>query len=114
VRVIYPRFSRDELVHRLQCGAKTLAQELPLVRVTLFGSWAKGRATAFSDIDVLVTYAGPTRDDAYTLVRRHVPVRGLEPHLYTEKEARQMDDVLERMTRDGIPIFSRCTSGNPM
>ncbi|MGI8824605.1 MAG: nucleotidyltransferase domain-containing protein [Chloroflexota bacterium] len=29
-------------------------------RGTLFGSWAAGRATAFSDIDLLVIYSGRT------------------------------------------------------
>jgi uncharacterized protein len=107
VRVTYPRFSRDELVLQLQDGAESLARELPLNRVMLFGSWATGRATAFSDIDVLVIYEGPARSDSFELVRRHIPVRGLEPHVYTVVEARRMETLLERMARGGVPIFPR-------
>ena len=81
------------------------AAVLPVRRVVLFGSWAKGRATAFSDIDLLVVYADPTRDDAYVLSRRHLPLRGLEPHVYSETEAARLGPTLERMTRDGIVLL---------
>jgi len=63
-----------------------------------------GRATAFSDIDLLVVYADPPRDDAYALVRRGVPIRGLEAHVYAESEAARLAPTLERMTREGIVL----------
>lgn len=78
---------------------------LPVRRVALFGSWAEDRATAFSDIDLLVVYADPPRDDAYVLLRRHLPLRGLEPHVYSETEATQFGPTLERMTRDAIVLL---------
>src|SRR5436309_4111211 len=64
VRVIYPRFSRETLIEELRRGIPALAEAMPLREVTLFGSWAAGRATAFSDIDLLVIYADPEREDA--------------------------------------------------
>ena len=105
VKVFYPPFSRDELVARLRDGLPALAEALPLRRVVLFGSWAKGRATAFSDVDLLVVYAGPPREDAYAVVRRHLPVRGLEPHVYAQAEAAQLQPTLDRMTNGGIPLL---------
>ncbi len=82
-----------------------LARVLPIKRVVLFGSWAKGNATAFSDIDLLVIYADPPRADAYKLVRQTVRLWGLEPHVYTEQEATQIASTIERMTKDGVTIF---------
>ncbi len=79
---------------------------LPLRRVVLFGSWAKGRATAFSDIDLLVVYADPPRADAYVVVRRHLRLRGLEPHVYSEAEAAKLAPTLEQMTRHGAVLLS--------
>ena len=82
-----------------------LAQVLPLKRVVLFGSWAKDRPTAFSDIDLLVVHAGPPRDETYKLVRRCLQLRGLEPHVYAEAEAAQLQPTLDRMTRGGIELI---------
>lgn len=105
VKAFYPRYRRDELVALLREGAAALAASLPLKHVTLFGSQATGRATAFSDIDVLVIYAGPARSDAYALVRRTLAIRGLEPHVYTEQEASLLGPVIDRMVRGAIKLY---------
>jgi len=84
---------------------KELAKKLPLRRVVLFGSWVKGRATAFSDIDLLVIYADPPREDAYRIVRRTIDLKGLEAHVYAESEAQQVEVTLRRMTEDGIVLW---------
>jgi predicted nucleotidyltransferase len=73
--------------------------------VVLFGSWARGRATAFSDIDVLVVYEDPHREDATRLISESVPLRGLEAHVYSQTEAEQIRDVLARMSRDGVDLL---------
>lgn len=104
VRITFPALNREELVERLRQGVESLAAELPLRSAILFGSWATGRATAFSDIDLLVVYEGPPREDPYTTVRRHVKVRGLEPHVYSEEEARELRDILDRMTIGGVQL----------
>lgn len=83
-----------------------MSKVLPLKRVVLFGSWAKERATAFSDVDLLVIYADPPRQDAYGLVRRSLNLRGLEPHVYSEQEAELLKTTLERMIKDGVVMFS--------
>ncbi len=107
VKVFFPSYSREELISVLNEGLQKLKEVLPVKRAILFGSWAKGRATAFSDIDLLVIYSDPPRDDAYKLVRKTVNVRGLEPHVYSESEARQIEYILERMTKDGIVLFAK-------
>ena len=105
VRIFWPPYSRAELIELLRGRMPALNTALPLRRVTLFGSWAKGRATAFSDVDLLVVYSAPARDDAYGAVLRCVDVRGLEPHVYVETDAEKMQRTLERMTRGGVELF---------
>ena len=107
VRIFWPAFDRAGLVETLREGVRRLEHELPLLRVVLFGSQATGRATAASDVDLLIVYRGEPRSDAYALVKRAFRVARLEPHLYTEAQCRQAADVVERMTRDGITLFPR-------
>jgi len=83
-----------------------LREVLPLVRVVLFGSYARNRQTVASDIDLLVLYRGAVRDDAYMLVRHVLDLRRLEPHIYAEEEYAQVSETLERMVQDGITVYS--------
>ena len=105
VKLFYPPYSREDLLAELRQGLQSLRSELPVTRAVLFGSWATGRATAFSDVDLLVVYTGPSREDAYTIVRRCLRLRGLEPHVYSEGEARQIEPVLNRMTARGVELL---------
>jgi len=105
VRVFYPRYDREGLIALLNARLPFLTAQIPLRRVVLFGSWAKGKATVFSDIDLLVIYADPPREEAYELVRRRLGIRGLEPHVYSEQQAGSVKDTLERMTRDGVVLM---------
>lgn len=105
VRIWSPRWTRDDLVAHLRARVRELARLLPVCRAVLFGSWAKGRATARSDVDVLVIYADPPRPDAYALVWRTLQTPGLEPHVYAESEAAAIQETLERMTAGGIDLL---------
>lgn len=104
VRVFYPAFQRDELIERLRASMEALRTRLPVRRVVLFGSWARGRATAASDVDLLVVYADPPRADAYAIVKRTLGIPHLEPHVYAESEYARVRDVVDRMTRAGVEI----------
>ena len=104
VRVFYPPFSREQLLVLLRRRIKGLQGVLPVKRVVLFGSYAKGKHTVASDIDLLVVYGGEPRDDAYALVKRILNIRRLEPHVYTEGEYAQVKATLERMLKDSIPL----------
>jgi predicted nucleotidyltransferase len=105
VRVFYPAFSRAQLIELLRQRLAALAADLPLSRAVLFGSWATGRATAASDVDLLVVYSGLIRNDAYHLVWKTVGIRGLEPHVYAESEAERLQPTIERMVRDGVDLL---------
>lgn len=102
--ISWPTRDQDDLVASIRAALPALRDELPVRRVVLFGSHATGRATVASDIDLLVVYAGPSQDDAFATVKKAIPVRGLEPHVYTEHEAAAQSDLLARMTEEGIVI----------
>jgi hypothetical protein len=104
VKVFYPPFNLEGLLALLRQRLPALQGQLPLKRVVLFGSYAKGRQTVASDIDVLVVYTGRPRADAYELVKRMLNIRRLEPHVYAEEEYEHARIVVERMIRDGISV----------
>lgn len=79
---------------------------MPVRRALLVGSWAIGRHTAASDVDILVVYGGLPRPDAYALCRKRIPVEGLEPHVYSEDEAAELGEPLERMANEGIDLLA--------
>ena len=85
--------------------AKPREADLPGELSASIAGPTKGRATAFSDIDLLVVYDGPPRDNAYKVVRRSLNLRGLEPHVYAEAEAAGLQPTLDRMIRDGIDLM---------
>lgn len=105
MKVFYPSWNLEALLTRLRERIAALQAVLPLRCAVLFGSYARGRQTAASDIDLLIVYAGVARSDAYTLVRRTLGIRHLEPHVYTEEEYAQVQDILERMVQDGITVY---------
>ena len=104
VRIFYPRFTREELILALRRGLVALREKLPLKRAVLFGSWAQGKQTVASDVDLLVVYADPSREDAFALVKRTLNIRGLEPHVYSEAEYEGLKGTLERMAAGGVPL----------
>ncbi|MGB9724427.1 MAG: nucleotidyltransferase domain-containing protein [Chloroflexia bacterium] len=105
MKIFSPPFDREMLVEHLRRRVGELRALLPVTRVVLFGSYVRGQHTIASDVDLLVIYAGPKRDDAYALVRRTLHLPRLEPHLYTEEEYRLLRKTVDRMIADGLPIF---------
>lgn len=83
VKVFYPVYDRAQLIEWLRERLPARRVRLPVTRAVLFGSWAAGRATAFSDVHVLIVYADPLREDAYKLVREHLrPARSRAPRVF--------------------------------
>jgi uncharacterized protein len=109
VKISYPKFSRDELVSLLNQRSKKLSKILPLVCVVLFGSYAKKRQTAASDIDVLVVYEDPKKENDYSIVWDALNIPMLEPHVFSLSEyAKQIKDktwLPNVARREGVPIY---------
>ena len=105
VKIFYPRWTRAQVLALLRQRLPRLNERLPLARVVLFGSYARGNYTVASDIDLLVVYKGHPREDAYRLVKQVLAIPGLEPHTYSEREYCRVAQVVEKMTEDGIPLW---------
>jgi predicted nucleotidyltransferase len=73
--------------------------------VVLFASHAKRKITAFSDIDLLVVYDDPIREDAYKIVKKTIKLRGLEPHVYSLSEYKQMEKTISKMIEGGVVVY---------
>ena len=107
VRVFYPRFNKEEIIHLITKNLGNLKRELPLSLVVLFGSYAKGNYTVASDVDFLVVYEGEAKKEAYAIVKRALDIPNVEPHIYTEKEYEEMKDTIKKMTKDGVILFQK-------
>ncbi|MDR7431741.1 MAG: nucleotidyltransferase domain-containing protein [Armatimonadota bacterium] len=105
MRISSPRYSRQQVLDALQAAVPRLRGLLPLRRVVLFGSCARGDFTAASDVDLLVVYADPPRPDAFAVVRRAVGLRNLEPHVFAEGEFRAAAARWRRQLEEGVVLY---------
>jgi predicted nucleotidyltransferase len=97
--------SKGEAVERIRKSLDALREGFPLKKVILFGSYAKGRYTAASDVDVLIVYGGRERKDGYAVCKKILKIPRLEPHVYSEGEYEEMKETVDKMTRNGIVLF---------
>lgn len=105
VKVSYPTRTREDLVAALRREVASLAEEFPVEKAVLFGSYATGRHTVASDVDLLVVHRGDAREDAYAAVKRGVDVSRLEPHPVTAEEYARRRDHFDRMTEGGETVY---------
>ena len=110
VKVTYPSLTKKEVVETLKLASANLEKKLPLTMVILFGSFARDRYTAGSDIDLLVVYKGQERVDAFKVVMDEVRLPRLEPRIYTEEQFNGLlagsPKFAEVLTEEGITIFA--------
>jgi predicted nucleotidyltransferase len=106
VRAFYPNYTKEEIAEKISNQLPFLSEQLPLRLVVLFGSYAKGNYTIASDIDLLIVYKGPEREDAFALSKRTIGIPHLEPHVYSESQYGELKETIEKMTRDGVVLYS--------
>lgn len=110
VKVTYPSLTKTEVVERLRRASAILEKKLPLAMVILYGSFARDRYTAGSDIDLLVVYKGKDRVDAFKIVMDEVRLPRLEPRIYTEEQFNTLlagsPKFAEVLNEEGITIFT--------
>lgn len=106
VKVFSPRYSRPQVLEALQAAVPRLRALLPLRRVVLFGSYARGDFTPRSDVDLLVVYADPPRQDAYATVWKAVGLRNLQPHVFAESEFRAVAAGWARQLAEGATVYA--------
>jgi uncharacterized protein len=86
VRIYHPPFRLDSLISLLKQRSQKLTEIFPLVYVVLFGSYAKKRETAASDINLLVVYEDPKNQNDYCIVWEAFDIPTLKPRVYTVSE----------------------------
>jgi hypothetical protein len=107
VQIFYPRFDKEQVIQQIRRRLEQLKKELDISLLVLFGSYAKGNFTVASDIDLLIVYRGNERKDAYALIKKTINIPKLEPHAYTERSYKEMEETIERMIEDGIVLFKK-------
>jgi len=107
VRIFYPEFDLAYLLQILPERLKILEENLQLLRVVLFGSYARGNYTVGSDVDLLIVYKGETRGDAYAITKKTLSIPRLGPHLYSGEEYGKMERTIEKMSGHGILLLSK-------
>lgn len=85
-------------------------------KIILFGSYAHGKATEDSDIDLLVVKnTGKRRVDRFVDVKRIIYKRGFEipisPLVYTPKELKERlrmgDNFINEILKNGVVLYDR-------
>ncbi len=107
-RVIYPKLEKAEVESRLREAALQASRIIPLQKVVLFGSYAKNRYTAASDIDVIAVYTGARRSDAYEALWRILHVPHLELQVFHEEDFSELLRQSPRFAQElkkGVQIY---------
>ncbi|MEM3404114.1 MAG: nucleotidyltransferase domain-containing protein [Nitrososphaeria archaeon] len=86
VKVYYPKYSREKVIALVKAKIQELKNRIPLVKVILFGSYAKNRQTVASDIDILVLYSGEKVKDDYHIAWDILQIPEAQLHIYTVEE----------------------------
>jgi predicted nucleotidyltransferase len=109
VRVFYPKFTQEEVFERIKEVASSLEGDLGLLKVTLFGSYATGRYTVASDIDILIVYdeARCNGERVYRELLKGLRLPRVELHILTRNEYEQLRgsrwiDVIEREGKEAL------------
>jgi hypothetical protein len=106
-KIFYPEYDREKVLEIIRNSLPQLLKVLPVKLVVLFGSYAKGNFTSFSDIDLLVVYEDPIREDAYKMVKKTIRLKGLEPHVYSLSEYKQIEETIAKMIENGVVVYRK-------
>lgn len=108
VRIFYPRYSLEEVVSRVRDTANRLAVQLGLLKVVIFGSYARKRFTAASDVDILIVYDDGVCDGdrVYNVFRTNLQLQQAELHILSKKEYESIKDSrwLKTVRDEGITV----------
>lgn len=108
VRIYYPEIDSNSLVSILKDRIENLSGKLRIKIAILFGSYATGRYTPASDVDLLVVIEGENKEEAYNEIFKNLKISNLQLHLYTLKEYEKMKMsgslFIKEIEEKGIPI----------
>ena len=109
VKVFYPKFSKEELVQDLKKSFSEISGKTRVERAMLFGSYAKKKNTAFSDIDIFVVVGDNYGMDSYSICWDTIGIPEVELHIYSLYEFQAMkkaeNSFLREVERYGIDLM---------
>jgi predicted nucleotidyltransferase len=107
VRVYYPEFDLEGLIKRVRKGAEAISKSLPLKLVILFGSYAEGRYTVASDVDLLIVYEDPKKEGDYGICWDALKIPQAEILIYTRSEYERLRgaEALKGIEGKGITVW---------
>jgi len=96
-------------VERVKREAMPLCRIAGVEKLILFGSYATGRQTAASDIDLLVVIDSNICDKerAYKILRKGISLKMVELHMLSKEEYRSMKETrwIKVIEKEGRPII---------
>lgn len=108
MRIYYREYDLDRIRERV-ARAEGRLRSLGVVRVVLFGSYASGRATAASDVDLLVLVRERKDKGNYHEICEALSMPEAEVHLYALDEFRRLEEsgswLAREATRRGVTLM---------
>lgn len=104
-------FDIEEIIHKTKNYAADAKKVMPVNKVILFGSWAKGCATEFSDVDIcffLDNYNGKQRVDIIAELLGlggKYPDIAMEPLVFKSDEMVNGNPFVQVILREGIQLL---------
>jgi len=82
-------------VEKVKREAEPLCRDTGIEKIILFGSYATGRQTAASDIDLLVIIDTDIydKDGAYRILRKGLSIKRVELHILSREEYQSMKET---------------------
>lgn len=97
--------TRDEVLHLLRTHKEVLFHDFRVVTLTLFGSVARDEASEKSDIDIMVSFEGPTTFNGFFGTQFYLEdALGHPVDLVTSREIRPELRLL--VDRDAIVVWT--------
>lgn len=95
--------NRQETLDALRAHKPVLAERFGVADLALFGSFARDRATAESDVDILVRFDGPATSERYFGAQFYLEdLLGRSVDLVTEKALRV--EIRPYVERDAVNV----------
>jgi predicted nucleotidyltransferase len=110
VKIFFPKFNLEAVIKEIRRAISLLSSQLALEKVILFGSYAKGRYTVASDIDLFIVFdeLRCDRDTVYRTLMKNIKLPRLELHLLSRKDYEEMGSSrwIREIEDEGIEILN--------
>jgi predicted nucleotidyltransferase len=108
VKIYYPRYSLREIREKIRKAGEELFK-LGVVKIVLFGSFAKEKATAGSDIDLLILARDQESKNKFHEIMETINIEIAEAHLYTQSEFKKLKSseswLAKEIEKNGVTLL---------